>query len=225
MNHFKLCSGKKNTDPDYFGRSSLKTAASIIAPSVVHINSGSSGSGFIIDSVGTIITCAHVVTDRDLLVNKEKLVVTLSNGEQYNGVVWKYMSDKDVALVKIDGRGTLTPAKWGDVKKVFLGDLVLCAGSTLGLSHSFSKGVVSCLERTHEEIGSEGANNLYLQTDCAASQGNSGGPLVNLSGEVIGMIVGGEKEGWIEFALRLDSLLKILKTMGYKLPNSVLVQK
>lgn len=52
------------------------------------------------------------------------------------------MSDKDVALVKIDGRGTLTPAKWGDVKKVFLGDLVLCAGSTLGLSHSFSKGVV-----------------------------------------------------------------------------------
>ncbi|CAN7064542.1 unnamed protein product [Brassica oleracea var. botrytis] len=193
---------KPSTD---FGRDTLRRAAAIIAPTVVHI----------------LASVERLEYDKAYSQSVQKVKVFLNDGKKFIGVVSEYRVWKDVALVKIDVPTSvaLVAAKWGIDKGVCLGDLVLAVGSTNAWPNSFSKGMISCLKRTSKEANTRGGNNLYIQTDCATCEGNSGGPLVNLNGEVIGMIIGGE-QGKVEFALSLDSVFKVLKAMRYKCASS-----
>lgn len=143
----------------------------------------------------------------------------MSNGITYKGVAFAYDTAYDIALVRINRKPNLAPfaaAVAGDASVLHPGDLVMCAGSTKGWPFSFTKGIISSHNRTYKSLRDRSAHgNMYLQSDCGAAEGNSGGPLVNLNGEVVGVYVAGEGPG-ISFAIRVDTALRALKKMGFE---------
>lgn len=185
-----------------------------IAPSVVHINTQGKeseiftlpmrgmrhqiptegqGSGFIVDPTGYILTNLHVIRDA------REISVTLSDGRKVKGEIVSIDNDTDLALLKISA-DKLTAVAWGDSDATEPGAMVWAVGSPFGLERSITSGILSAKNRA----GLAGtAYQNFLQTDTAVNPGNSGGPLVNDIGQVIGVntaIVGEAYQG-ISFAI------------------------
>ncbi len=145
------------------------------------VQSASSGSGFIITDDGYIVTNNHVVE------NASSVEVTLNSGATYTAQVIGTDSDYDIAVIKVDpGEDKLQPVVLGDSGKLSVGDAVVAIGNPLGeLTFSMSEGIVSCVDR---EINLDGTPFNMIQTTAAINSGNSGGPLFNSYGEVIGIV-------------------------------------
>ncbi len=144
-----------------------------------------SGSGFIITSDGYIVTNKHVISEKDA-----EFIVFLNDGSQHNAKVVAVDPFEDFGLLKIE-KQSLTPLKIGHSDSLQLGQSVIAIGNALGeFKNTISVGVISGLNRSIVAGGanmpSERLNNL-IQTDAAINRGNSGGPLLNLNGEVIGI--------------------------------------
>lgn len=140
---------------------------------------GGVGSGFIMSSDGYIITNHHVVA------NADRITVTLTDRREYTAEIIGTDELSDVALIKIDATG-LNAVRFGNSEQVRVGEWVLAIGSPFGLEFSAAAGIVSAKSRN---VPSRGPANYvsFIQTDVAINQGNSGGPLFNLAGEVIGI--------------------------------------
>jgi serine protease Do len=136
------------------------------------------GSGFIVDPKGYILTNQHVVQ------GATRITVRLQSGEEFRGVVKGIDEETDVAVVKIDTTRDLPTVKLGNSDEVEVGDWVLAIGSPFGLDQTVTAGIISKKERQAAPFTSF---QQFLQTDAAINRGNSGGPLVNMRGEVIGM--------------------------------------
>ena len=136
------------------------------------------GSGFIVDSKGYILTNEHVVE------GATRITVGLQSGEKYRGRVIGIDEETDVAVIKIDTAQTLPTVTLGDSNAAQVGDWVLAIGSPFGLDQSVTAGIISKKERETPYFTSF---QRFLQTDAAINRGNSGGPLVNMRGEVIGI--------------------------------------
>ncbi len=134
------------------------------------------GSGFIISADGQILTNAHVVDGAD------EIIVKLADNVEKPAKVLGLDKASDVALLKIEAEG-LEPVRLGDSSGVEVGDWVLAIGSPFGLEHTATQGIVSAVGRSLPD----GNYVPFIQTDVAVNPGNSGGPLFNLSGEVIGI--------------------------------------
>lgn len=134
------------------------------------------GTGFMLTSDGYICTNYHIIK------NVENATVTVS-GKSYTAVVAGYDSARDIALLKINGRTDFKPVYLGNSDNVKTGDFVVAIGNPFGLDRSFTSGIVSGTGR--KEL--DGTSNPHIQTDAAINQGNSGGPLINIDGEVIGV--------------------------------------
>lgn len=167
---------------------SVAGLANRVLPSVVSITtaSGSSGSGFIIDSSGFILTNNHVVEDAALA--KTKIIVTLNNGQEFESKIVGRDSSYDLAVLKILASG-LPALQFGDSDRVAVGDSVIAIGSPLGLSGTVTLGIISAKDRAVTAGGSAGETSFInaLQTDAAINPGNSGGPLIDTTGAVIGV--------------------------------------
>jgi serine protease Do len=135
------------------------------------------GSGFIIDADGSILTNNHVI-DR-----AERIIVKLSDGRTFRARTIGADPDTDVALIKIDGQTGLPVAPLGDSATLRMGEWVCAIGNPLGYEHTVTVGVVSFLGRKLFDMSLDN----YIQTDAAINFGNSGGPLINSRGEVIGI--------------------------------------
>jgi serine protease Do len=135
------------------------------------------GSGFIIDADGSILTNNHVI-DR-----AERITVKLSDGRTLRARVVGTDPDTDIALIKVDGQTGLPVAPLGDSSSLRMGEWVCAIGNPLGYEHSVTVGVISFLGR---KLFDESLDN-YIQTDAAINFGNSGGPLINARGEVVGI--------------------------------------
>lgn len=135
------------------------------------------GSGFIVDKSGYILTNFHVVEKAD------KINVRLDSGEEYPAKVIGKDEGTDLAVIKIEAKKELAVAKLGNSDGVTQGDWVLAFGSPFGFEHTVTAGIISATGRN--TVGSQWQR--FLQTDAAINQGNSGGPLVNMAGEVIGV--------------------------------------
>jgi serine protease Do len=136
------------------------------------------GSGFVIDPSGFIATNKHVVED------SVAVYVATADGVRYKAKVVGATARADIALLKIDtGEHQLRSVPWGDSDKLMVGDTVIAIGSPFGFDSSVSAGVVSAVNRDIMESPFDD----YIQTDAAINHGNSGGPLFNVRGEVVGM--------------------------------------
>ncbi len=137
------------------------------------------GSGFVISPDGHVITNHHVVSRAD------RITVTLADRREFDAEVVGTDELSDLALLKIDAQD-LTPVRFGNSEEVSVGEWVVAIGSPFGLEFSAAAGIVSAKTRS---VPSRGQANYvtFIQTDVAINQGNSGGPLFNLNGEVIGI--------------------------------------
>lgn len=136
------------------------------------------GSGFIVDKSGYIITNAHVIE------NAARITVMLDSGDEFPARVVGIDDGTDLAVLKIEAGKELPFLVFGDSDKSQVGDWVLTVGSPFGLAKSVSAGIISQTRRVTPEAT---AFQRFIQTDAAINRGNSGGPLVNLNGEVIGV--------------------------------------
>src|SRR5262249_13480240 len=138
----------------------------------------STGSGFVIDPSGLIVTNAHVVESAG------QIQVRLADGRRFPATVVGRASRVDRALLKIEGASRRTVLRPGDSHKLGVGELVLALGNPFGLEQSVSFGIVS---RKGAPLTVAAPGFDFIQTDAAINPGNSGGPLVNISGEVVGV--------------------------------------
>jgi serine protease Do len=160
----------------------------------------SAGSGFIVDANGTIVTNAHVVEGVDTVQ------VRLHDGRRFTGKVIGRDGRVDLALLKIDGAGSLPTLALGDSNKLRVGEFVLALGHPFGLEYTVSFGIVS---RKGSPLTVAAPGFDFIQTDAAINPGNSGGPLVSMSGEVIGVNSMAARNGSIGFAIP-SNLVKML---------------
>ncbi len=191
-----------------FNEPGFETAAAISVPAVVHIktefrqksnvyddffnnffNFGQGmpnqaieamGSGVIIDADGYIVTNNHVVQDAD------NITVTLNDKRVYKATIIGSDASTDLALVKIDEKG-LPFLTYGNSDDAKIGEWVLAVGNPFNLTSTVTAGIVSAKARDINILGSQGAVESFIQTDAAVNPGNSGGALVNLKGELIGI--------------------------------------
>ena len=174
--------------------------------------SAGQGSGFVIDDRGYIATNAHVITEgRGKSIKKAREVyVQFGDGNQVSAKIVGFDPNSDVGLIKVDPSGLeLVPLKLGHSSAAQVGQPVLAIGSPFGEEQSLSLGVISATDRTIEALTDFQIGNA-IQTDAAINHGNSGGPLLNSSGEVIGInsqirSAGGGSEG-VGFAVPSDTV-------------------
>ena len=170
---------------------SVAGIAQRVLPSVVSISTqtetgSDTGSGFVIESSGYILTNNHVVEGATSASGS--IVVKLNNGRSLDATVVGRDSSYDLAVLKV--HATNLPAlQFGDSDKIAVGDAVIAIGSPLGLSGTVTSGIISAKDRAVTAGGSSGENSFInaLQTDAAINPGNSGGPLVDATGAVIGV--------------------------------------
>ena len=143
------------------------------------------GSGFFIDDAGHVITNYHVVQGHD------EVSIVLSDGTSVTGRVLGFDSANDLAVVEIDATGmVITPVRLGDSSALVVGEPVVAIGNPFGLERTLTTGVVSAVGRVQPPLLDGGrAQRGLIQTDASVNPGNSGGPLINQAGEVIGVNV------------------------------------
>jgi HtrA serine peptidase 2 len=214
----------------YFSKSFVADAVEIASPSVTNIVVQSRrhrglgvGSGFVISKDGLVVTNAHVI----MQTNDVKCQVTLWDGRILPASVHSFDSKSDIALLQIDLRNetnTLPVAKIGTSSKLRAGDFVLALGAPLKLSNSVSFGIVSQVARYGMDLVAsmsmgrgmpgEVAKTAFIQTDAAITQGNSGGPLVNVDGEVIGInTLSAQGVQGLSFAIPIDAAMAVINQL------------
>jgi len=193
-------------------------------PSVVNITSKSvafdffygpvpqqgQGSGFILNKDGLILTNNHVID------NAQQVEVTLWDKHQYKAIVKSIDKAHDLALIKIENAPSLIPATLADSKGLVVGQRVYAIGNPFGLSGTMTRGIISAMRSIRGQSGSPIED--AIQTDAAVNPGNSGGPLLNSRGEVIGITTliasnpngGADQSAGIGFAIPIDTAKAVL---------------
>ncbi|KAG8435642.1 hypothetical protein GDO86_013541 [Hymenochirus boettgeri] len=207
--------GQKDPDSPRYKYNFIADVVEKIAPAVVHIElfrmltffkrevPAASGSGFIVSEDGLILTNAHVVT------NKHRLKVERSDGSTYEAQIIDVDEKADIALIKIKAKEKLPVLLLGRSRDLRPGEFVVAIGSPFSLQNTVTTGIVSTAQRGGKELGLKNSDMEYIQTDAIINYGNSGGPLVNLDGEVIGINTLKVTAG-ISFAIPSDKIRKFL---------------
>ena len=199
-------------------RDTVRSAKDAVFPSLVYIRvvtedaSGgklekvqASGSGVIVSESGELLTNHHVV-DR-----ASRIRCQLTNGEIYDAETIGKDKDLDVALLKLSApEGSKFPAAKLSTRRLDIGAVVLAMGAPWGLARSVSMGIISCNDRYLEGAGDY---TLWYQTDAAISPGNSGGPLVDTFGEVVGLNARGNTQGAQGFTIPSTTILELLPNL------------
>ncbi|KAL6118872.1 htra3 [Pungitius sinensis] len=170
-----------------------------IAPAVVHIELFlrhplfgrniplSSGSGFLMSDNGLIVTNAHVVSSTTPVSGQQHLKVQMHDGHVYEANIKDIDKKSDIATIKINSQMKLPILFLGHSADLRPGEFVVAIGSPFALQNTVTTGIVSTAQRDGKELGLKDSDMDYIQTDAIINYGNSGGPLVNLDGEVIGI--------------------------------------
>lgn len=173
----------------------VRNIADAVEPSVVHIaveeptgRGGrwirqSQGSGWVFDAIGHVVTNSHVVRDA------KRIMVQFQDGRAVEGEVVGHDRTTDIAVIKVRTTEGLFPIQRATGQELSQGDRVFAFGSPFGFKFSMSEGIVSGLGRDPRTVIGEDGYTNFIQTDAAVNPGNSGGPLVNVEGRLVGMNV------------------------------------
>ena len=178
---------------------------------------GGLGSGFVLDGDGYIATNTHVVTNGQSLDRARQVFVDFADGNRVPARIVGTDPNADVALLKVDPQGlSLTPLELGEEQGLQVGDPVAAIGSPFGEEQSLSVGVISALDRNIASLTDFGIGDA-IQTDAAINRGNSGGPLLDAHGRVIGINAQirtetGEGAG-VGFAIPVDTVKRALESL------------
>jgi putative serine protease PepD len=176
------------------GKTSIAAVAQALLPSTVQISAeydgqegGATGSGFVIDADGHVVTNNHVV--EQAATEDGPIEIVDQDGNRYEATVVGRSPVYDLAVLYSDEAKQMKPAALGESQALRVGDPVVAIGSPLGLSSTVTAGIVSALQRpvTTGDSAEESSYINAVQTDAAINPGNSGGPLVNMLGQVIGV--------------------------------------
>ena len=230
-----------STKPKVYGKNFLADAVDKAMPSVVHIVVSTNnsifggrghqqqatgvGSGFVITEDGFIVTNNHVVTSGQRRAGKNNIYqVSFADGSTYEAKLYATDPKSDIAILKIDNKYNekFPTIKRGSSRVLRRGEFIIALGSPLALNHSATHGIVSCIRHTVDlgqprvQGNSTGKLGLddYLQMDIPANQGMSGGPVINIDGEVVGitnmLIAGAGHGGVISYAIPIDTAKRIV---------------
>ncbi|XP_058495687.1 serine protease HTRA3-like isoform X3 [Solea solea] len=169
----------------------------------------SSGSGFIVTHSGVIVTNAHVVTTAAAVTGRPQLRVQLHDGDAYEAAVRDVDRKADIATIKVNSQKKLPVLSLGRSADLRPGEFVVAIGSPFALQNTVTTGIVSTAQRDGKELGIKDSDIDYIQTDAIINYGNSGGPLINLDGEVIGINTLKVTAG-ISFAIPSDRISRFL---------------
>ncbi|XP_072315097.1 serine protease HTRA3 isoform X2 [Eucyclogobius newberryi] len=192
-----------------------------IAPAVVHIELYlkhplfgrtiplASGSGFVMSENGLIVTNAHVVSSNTQVSGQQHLKVQMQNGDLFEASIKDIDKKSDIATIKINTQSKMPVLFLGHSADLRPGEFVVAIGSPFALQNTVTTGIVSTAQRDGKELGLRDSDMDYIQTDAIINYGNSGGPLVNLDGEVIGINTLKVAAG-ISFAIPSDRITRFL---------------
>lgn len=222
---------KKSESPVFTSNSFIRDAVKLVGPSVVRVDCEReisplmtllnpeafkegdtikvSGSGIAVSTDGYLLTNSHVVQQA------KSVTVTLSNGRSFKASVVAFDELTDLAVLKAEiGYYALPKAPLGDSSSLQSGDWVIAVGCPVGLDFTVTLGIVSSPKRSAFEVGAVNLKGTYIQTDAALNSGNSGGPLVDSGGQVIGIntMVRTNTEA-IGFAIPINRAKQIYKVL------------
>lgn len=208
----------------YLRRNFVADAAAKALPAVVNVTCGvaqrtfggvqrvgtSAGSGFVVRADGLVVTNAHVVKSAP----GGECVVTTNGGRRYRARVLASDAASDLAVLQMANARSLPTIAIGSSGRMRPGDFVVALGSPLNLTNSVTCGIVSNIARHGSEIGAVSSRAEYIQTDAAINQGNSGGPLVDLDGAVVGIntMKAAQADG-ISFAIPIDAGWAVVRAL------------
>jgi S1-C subfamily serine protease len=213
------------TDASQLPEGQMAKVAAAVADSVVTVqamsdSAGSQGSGVVVDGRGYIVTNNHVISEAALSPDKFEISIIFNDGKQKKANLVGRDPETDLAVLKVDNVDKLTVARLGDSDKLRVGNEVMAAGAPLGLRSTDTAGIVSALHRAVPLSGEDSDTKTVIdavQTDAAINHGNSGGPLLNMASEVIGINTAGksmsDSASGLGFAIPVNEMKSVAQTL------------
>jgi len=203
-----------------FAKVAAATADAVVTIESKSDQEGMQGSGVVIDGRGYIITNNHVISEAANNPSQFKTTVVFNDGKEVPANLVGRDPKTDLAVLKVDNVDNLSVARFGDSDKVRVGDEVLAAGAPLGLRSTVTRGIISALHRP-VPLSGEGSDTDTvidaLQTDASINHGNSGGPLIDVDSQVIGINTAGkslsDSASGLGFAIPINEAKQVAQTL------------
>ena len=203
-----------------FAKVAASVADSVVTVEAVSDAEGSQGSGLIVDGRGYIVTNNHVISEAAANPSQFKMQVVFNDGKEVPANLVGRDPKTDLAVLKVDNVDNLTVARLGDSDKLQVGDEVIAAGAPLGLRSTVTQGIISALHRPVPLSGDGSDTDTVIdgvQTDAAINHGNSGGPLIDMNSQVIGINTAGkslsESASGLGFAIPVNEVKNVVDTL------------
>ena len=215
---------KTDSNPDVPAGRFAKVAAAV-ADSVVTVEAksdteGSQGSGVVVDGRGYIVTNNHVISEAATNPSQYKMTVVFNDGKEVPANLVGRDPKTDLAVLKVDNVDKLSVARFGDSEKLHVGDEVIAAGAPLGLRSTVTHGIISALHRPVPLSGEGSDTDTVIdgvQTDASINHGNSGGPLISMDSDVIGINTAGkslsDSASGLGFAIPVNEVKQVVETL------------
>ncbi len=203
-----------------FAKVAESVADSVVTVEAVSDTEGSQGSGVVVDAQGYIVTNNHVISDAATNPSKYQLSVVFNDGTEVPANLVGRDPKTDLAVLKVDNVDNLTVAQFGDSEQIRVGDEVIAAGAPLGLRSTVTQGIISALNRPVPLSGDGSDTDTVIdgvQTDASINHGNSGGPLINMNSQVIGINTAGkslsDSASGLGFAIPVNEVKTVVETL------------
>jgi len=212
--------GNGEEPPGRFAKVASSVAGSVVTVEAVSDTEGSQGSGVVVDGRGYIVTNNHVISQAASNPSQYKTTVVFNDGKEVPANLVGRDPKTDLAVLKVDNVDNLTVARFGDSEKLRVGDEVIAAGAPLGLRSTVTHGIISALHRPVPLSGDGSDTDTVIdgvQTDAAINHGNSGGPLIDMDSQVIGINTAGkslsDSASGLGFAIPVNEVKNVVDTL------------
>jgi S1-C subfamily serine protease len=210
--------GKSEEPTSRFADVAAAVADSVVTIEALSKGEGSQGSGVVVDGRGYIVTNNHVISDAAKSPADYQISVVFNDGHEVPANLVGRDPKTDVAVLKVDNVDKLVVARLGDSEKLRVGEEVIAAGAPLGLRSTVTHGIISALHRPVPLSGDGSDTDTVIdgvQTDASINHGNSGGPLINMNSEVIGINTAGkslsDSASGLGFAIPVNEVKEVIE--------------